>query len=212
MGVPLQAGPRLPAPETGPDAARALAERILRGDDFDEPERSVWQELAGALAGVFEGLGALLSGASGALAALVAALLAVAAVAALVLVLRRRTGRTRAVPEVRLRSLEGSRPPEAWDAEALDLEARSEWKLALRARYRALVSELIRRGRLRDVPGRTVGEFRAELAASEPVAARPFGQASDLFDRAWYGDEPTGAAERDAFAAHAGDVLQRVRP
>lgn len=112
----------------------------------------------------------------------------------------------RVKPKVRTVSLEASRPPEEWMGEAEDFEARGEWKLGLRARYRAMVSELIAQGHLRDVPGRTTGEFRLELADPVPAARAPFGAATDLFDRAWYGNLPTGPAEAQSFASNARDV------
>ncbi len=54
---------------------------------------------------------------------------------------------------------------------------------------------------LRDVPGRTAGEFRVELAASMHRSRRrlAFSGASELFERAWYGDVPTGPAESELF-------------
>ena len=57
-----------------------------------------------------------------------------------------------------------------------------------------------RRSVVRDLPGRTSGEYRDDLSATLPEAGADFGGASELFERAWYGDRPTGADERDRFA------------
>jgi hypothetical protein len=94
-----------------------------------------------------------------------------------------------------------------WRKEAERLEQAGEWKGGLRCRYRALVAELVERDILRDVPGRTAGEYRAELRDHAPGAAVPFAGASELFERAWYGDLPTGPDETERFRALADDVL-----
>jgi hypothetical protein len=67
-------------------------------------------------------------------------------------------------------SLEASRQPHEWQSEAEQYEAKGEWKLGLRARYRSLVSELIHRRQLRDIPGRTTGEIEVQPA---PRGRRP---------------------------------------
>src|SRR5690349_24015139 len=55
--------------------------------------------------------------------------------------------------------------------------------------YTTLFRSLIDDGALVDVPGRTSGEFRAELAVAQPAHADAFTDATDLFERAWYGAE-----------------------
>ena len=70
------------------------------------------------------------------------------------------------------------------------------------------MSTLIDRGVLRDVPGRTAGEFRIELAETEPALTEPFAAASGLFEDAWYGDAPTGPDDAARFAELA-DTVQR---
>jgi hypothetical protein len=98
-----------------------------------------------------------------------------------------------------------------WRTEAERYEAAGEWKLALRARFRELCGELVDRGVLSAVPGRTTGEFRAEVAGALPEAERSFGAAALLFELAWYADAPTGPDENAAFKSHAAQVLV-VRP
>ena len=93
-----------------------------------------------------------------------------------------------------------------WRAEAEALEGAGEWRPALRARYRSLVADLAARGLLDEVPGRTAGEYRVEVAAAVPRVASEFAGATELFERAWYGSRPTGADE----AAHFRDLEQRV--
>jgi len=44
-----------------------------------------------------------------------------------------------------------------------------------------------------------------------PDASPDFGAASELFERAWYGDRPTGAGESQRFRAHAREVEARSR-
>ena len=61
-----------------------------------------------------------------------------------------------------------------------------------------------------EVPGRTSGEYRAEVAGSVPVAATDFSGATELFELAWYGNRPTGADEAGRFRALAEGVLTGV--
>lgn len=93
-----------------------------------------------------------------------------------------------------------------WRAEAEAHERAGEWKLALRARYRSLVADLASRGLVDEIPGRTAGEYRAEVAETVPGVASEFAGATELFERAWYGNRPTGADD----AAHFRDLETRV--
>ena len=79
-----------------------------------------------------------------------------------------------------------------WLADAAGCEAAGDWRGALRYRYRALIAELARRGLVDEVPGRTSGEYRQEVARSLPKVADAFGDATDLFELVVYGDSPAG--------------------
>ena len=104
-----------------------------------------------------------------------------------------------------------SRPAAAWRAEAEDHERAGEWRHALRCRYRALVADLAGRGVLDEIPGRTAGEYRSELAVAVPAAGPPFAGATELFERAWYGGRPTGAGDADRFRHLEAEVLEAAR-
>lgn len=103
------------------------------------------------------------------------------------------------------------RPAADWRAEAEAHEQAGEWRQALRCRYRALVADLAGRGLLDEVPGRTTGEYRAELSASLPAASPPFRGATELFEGAWYGHQPTGASDTARFRELADSVLAAAR-
>jgi hypothetical protein len=123
----------------------------------------------------------------------------------------RRAGRRRPSEEVVSFAIEEERSVREWDAAALQAEAAGDWKEGLRCRFGALVGRLAAIGAVPPVPGRTAGEFRADVRASVPSAAADFADAAELFERAWYGDLPTGAAEAERFAADAGRVLAAER-
>ena len=91
------------------------------------------------------------------------------------------------------------RTPAEWRAEAEALEADGQWKLALRCRYRALVGDLIAAGLLEDVPGRTTGEYRRDVAVRAPDRSSAFDEATELFELAWYADRATGPDENRRF-------------
>jgi hypothetical protein len=103
--------------------------------------------------------------------------------------------------------IEEDRPADAWKADAEQAEASGQWKLALRARYRWLLGELFERQVLANVPGRTPGEYRADLARLLPEQATTSATATELFERAWYGNEPTGPDENQQFRSCAEQVL-----
>jgi hypothetical protein len=108
-------------------------------------------------------------------------------------------------PEVELTE---NRSAAMWLQEAEQFEAQQAWKDALRARYRWLLAQLIEEHTLVNVPGRTPGEYRDEFARIAPAPAAAFAAATDLFELAWYGNEPTGAEENRRFRAHAEQVLR----
>jgi hypothetical protein len=103
--------------------------------------------------------------------------------------------------------IEEDRPADVWKADAEQAEASGQWKLALRARCRWLLGELFERQLLANLPGRTPGEYRADLARLLPEQATTSATATELFERAWYGDEPTGPDENQHFRSCAEQVL-----
>jgi hypothetical protein len=98
-----------------------------------------------------------------------------------------------------------------WRADAETHERAGEWRLALRARYRALVAELAARGVVDEIPGRTAGEYRVEVTETAPRVGPEFAGATELFERAWYGNRPTGADEAARFRALEQRVLTGAR-
>ena len=77
----------------------------------------------------------------------------------------------------------------------------------MQARFGSLVERLVEQGIVADVPGRTTGEYRREVRQALPEVADAFADASDLFDRVWYGGVETGADEATRFTADAERVL-----
>jgi hypothetical protein len=102
------------------------------------------------------------------------------------------------------------RGPAEWRADAEAAERAGQWRQALRCRYRALVAELADRGLVEEVAGRTAGEYRAEVAGAAPAVAAPFAGATELFERAWYGEAPTGQDEAARFRGLSDEVLSGV--
>lgn len=97
-----------------------------------------------------------------------------------------------------------------WRNEASAHEQRGEWRLALRCRYRALVADLAGRGVVEEIPGRTTGEYRAEVWSSAPAAVEPFTRATRLFERAWYGNLPADESQSAELRDLSSAVLERV--
>jgi hypothetical protein len=117
----------------------------------------------------------------------------------------------RAKPDEPVLDVAERRSAKAWRRQAEELEAAGRWRDALLARYRELVTGLIDRGVLADVPGRTSGEYRLEQAEQRPGSAPEFAEVTELFERAWYGGEPTGPDENQRFRALAAEVEHSAR-
>jgi hypothetical protein len=217
-------------PPFDPDAAREAARRILERPEFAPPKKT-WLDraldwvgdqiarVADWLARLFPNRGPSVRGGGQGIANALAwlmlgALLGVTIwfVARALLRRRGRAKRTkpRKVTAQRVVVVDRSREPDEWRTMAAARAAAGEWREALRCRYRALVGDLARRGLLDEIPGRTTGEERAQLSATSPPAAPTFSEATDLFDRVWYGDEPGGVGEHDRFAALEAEVLDRA--
>src|SRR5690606_32492180 len=130
--------------------------------------------------------------------------------------LRRRAGRKEAV-EADDDFVVEDRPADAidrlsdeWLAMAEEAEAAGRWRDGLLYRYRSLVVALVDAGVIEPVVGRTVGEHREDVAMRAPGGSEPFDEAAWLFERAWYGERPTGPEERDRFAEMAGRARASV--
>lgn len=204
-GPPVRAD--LPMPTASPDQVRAKADEILARPEYQVPPKSLVDQFLDWLAERLRGLTGSGGGANTVIAWVGLAII----VGGLAFLVYRLTRSTR--PESRQEIdilVDVARSSDEWREEAERLEARGEWKLALRARYRSLIGELIRREKVRDVPGRTTGEYRRDVDATVPGAADPFDSASELFEEAWYGDRPTGAPENARFRSLAGQVLEKV--
>jgi hypothetical protein len=204
----------LPAPTNDPAHVKGVTQQILRRPEFQPPRRGVLQaawhwlstELGKLLSHIFGGSGA----GSGWGAVVVVAVVAVVVVGLVVMVVLRSRGRGgggSGSPQVVLRGHGPSRSPAEWRAEAAAHEAAGRWRDALRCRYRALVAELVARGLVEEVPGRTSGEYRRDVESVAPAVGPAFAGATDLFEQTWYGDRPTGPEDQEQFNELARRVL-----
>lgn len=174
------------------DEVRRAAREILARNEFRRPPRSPVEAVREWVGRTFT---RVLSAAGG--GDVVGVVVAVLVAALLVFLLVRFARSVQADPSG---GPEGpdhfGRPATDWRAEAAAHEAEGNWRQALRCRYRALVADLAARGLVEEVPGRTAGEYRAEVSVRAPgPAAADFAGVTELFERAWYGDAPTGPDE-----------------
>jgi hypothetical protein len=192
----------LPKPTRPPDQVNRAIDRVLARPEYQHPGPSLLERVQ---RDVLDWIARVLSGVVG---AGLGAWIALAVILALVvLVLWRVAGGVTRDPGQGVAVSSGRlRPAADWRAEAEAHERAGEWRQAVRARYRALVADLAGRGLLQEIPGRTSGEYRAELGDALPVAASQFAGVTELFEGAWYGGRPTGAAD----AAHLRDLSDRV--
>lgn len=77
-----------------------------------------------------------------------------------------------------------------WDARSRDAEARGELREAVRTAYRGVLAAYAEAGLVEEVAGRTVGEYRRQVAAADPGRAGAFDAASDVVEAVLYADRP----------------------
>lgn len=209
MVVPPAAAQQPPPPTPTPEAYRENADEVLSRREFQRPEPSLLDQ---ARDWIGERIDDLVGGATGGgTGTLVGWLVLVAALGALAWSLTRLGRNVRRDPEASasIRIDEG-RTPGQWRAAADDLEGEGDWKRALLYRYRALLGDLVRRGVIEDVPGRTTGEYLREVTGVVGEGAAAFAVATELFEAAWYADLPTGPDEVERFRSAADVTLGAV--
>jgi hypothetical protein len=193
------------SPPGGPDAVRRAAHDILSRPEFQTaPESPVTRVRRWIGQQINHALNAVLSGSR---LGIVGIIIAVAVVAALVVLIVLSVRGTTPNPVLTGHRIGGRRRSASdWLADASDAEARGDWRGALRCRYRALVADLAARGVVEEIAGRTTGEYRQAVGAAVPSVQGDFSSATEMFERAWYGDEAAGAEETARFR----DVADRV--
>ena len=206
--MPRGSAQETPPPAPTPDEIRSGADEILSRPEFQPPPKSLYQrvmdELSERLAEVLE---LLVRGGRGAVLAWAVLAVVVGGVVFLLVRGLRRDRSRRTGPGTEDVVIDGRRPAADWAAEAARYEAQGQWRDALRCRYRWLIASLAGAGVVEEVPGTTAGEYRTMVGAARPAAAEPISGATDLFERAWYGDEPPGPDEARTFEELATDVL-----
>lgn len=192
-----------------PTKVRQSADDILARPEYRPPEKTIGQEIGEKIQEILgKGLETLASGGGGSIFGWVVIGALVGGLVYFVV----RVGRTvqRSPDQPVDVSIEVRRSPSEWRTEAVRFEAAGQWKEALRCRYRAMVSDLVDRKVVPDIPGRTVGEHRADVSTVVPDAAPEFQGAAELFERAWYGDLPTGEAENERFRALSDEIVHKA--
>lgn len=202
-------GDELPVPEHTAEEAHDVVRSVLSDPRYRVPARSLTDRILDWINDRLNDLfTTLLDTGAGSLLAWIVIIVTVAGLGFLLLRYGRTVQRDASAGVVTM--VELTRTPTEWRAEANELEAAGRWKEGLRCRYRALVGELVGRGHIPELPGRTSGEYRIDVAERDPAAAAPFAAASELFELAWYGDAPTGSDESTRFQDLEAEVLQRV--
>ena len=203
-GAPAAA--ELRPPQRDAAAARDAARRVLERPEYRRPAPTLLQRARSwAIRQLERMLGALFGAGRGEVVFWVVA--AAALLATVVLVVRFGRGVTADRSRRTTVTAAGRRSGAQWREEAEAHEGAGRWRAGLRCRYRALLADLAERGLVDDVPGRTAGEYRREVGERAPAVSEPFDGATALFERAWYGNRPTGVEEAAAFDQLAGRVL-----
>jgi hypothetical protein len=197
----------LPPPALEPEHVRRVVQEVLSRPEYDPLRPTLLERV---LSWLGDQLGRLLERFAGGAADLAAwlVILAVLAVAvALGLWLLRRLRPDPSVPD----PLTGpAMPPEDWAADADRLERAGRWREALRCRYRELIAELAASGVVEEAPGRTTGEYLAQIRNELPEAAGPAAALTEAFEEVWYGNRTAGPEDVAALRADANQVRSRA--
>lgn len=196
-----------PQPTVDGGVADRTVEQILQEPAFTTARRSwlarlrddIRQWVIDRLASLFEsGAGTVLAWSLVGLAVLVGVLVAVRAL---------RDVRRGAVAEEGVTAVTVTRRPAAdWLADARAARDDGDLAEAVRCGYRAVVAGLAASGGVDEVPGRTVGEYRAQVRSNEPRRLDDFTRASDVFERVWYARRPPHPDDVDTVLAVADEV------
>ncbi len=115
------------------------------------------------------------------------------------------------------RIIDHETPPDRWRRLAQEARAAGDHREAVRCQYRALVGDLARAGYVDEIPGRTSGEEREQVAEIAPRlgeagrdVARQFSIAADTFDEAWFDDGEVASGDDERFLAAERGVLDVV--
>jgi len=209
-GTTLSGGACLRPAHLAPLAVRDRAAQILGEKQFRTHPQSIFQRIESGVARVFDHVVAAFFNGGG--LTVLGVIVAVAIVVVAIGLAARFALRVKADPAIALSSRgRVRRQPVEWAAEAAVHEAAGEWRDALRCRYRALVAELAMRGVVEEIPGRTTREYEAVVQARLPGSAPAFDEASDLFEAAWYGNQPGGRAESERLRVLAAAVIDATR-
>ena len=118
-------------------------------------------------------------------------------------------------PDLRAEHVSADQLPEdGWIALALEMAAKGEWRLALRALYLASLAHLAQRELVRLAPSKSNHEYRQELrrrARALPAVQQAFTETADAFDRVWYGTHAADASLFDTARARL-DTLRTTTP
>ena len=199
----------LPVPEADPeDVERDIAD-ILDGPEYDFSDpwyapitrwlRDLLTDVLewisrriGDFFSLFDGIGPGGVGGSGALWQLVGYLIiagAVLVVARLIWrVVQDRLPKPQSFADEPVVDVDEWRRPKELLADAERFEAEGRWDEALRARYRFVIAELVERNLIENPPGRTTGEYRAEVEYRLPASAGAFNAITETFEDVWYGE------------------------
>jgi Domain of unknown function (DUF4129) len=207
----MSPGWHLPVPARSGPTVRAMAARILAERQFKQDE-DLWQRFVTWLeAHLHVEVPSFFGGTWGSF--LVLAVLVVSVVGVVFLVARnlpsRRVRRARR-SDVVVTDEDRAQTAEQWRQEADRLAAQGNYREALRCRYRALVAELADRRLIDQVPGRTSGDYERAVRALVPEAAEQFSAVTGLFERCWYGHEPSDAKAQVIFDEAARAVIDEV--
>lgn len=112
------------------------------------------------------------------------------------------------------RVIDHETPPERWRRLASDHRDAGRFRESIRCEYRALVGDLARAGYVDEIPGRTSGEERDQVAriADERIegnraVSEAFDVAADTFDVAWFDDTVVSRDDDERFRTAQDAVL-----
>jgi hypothetical protein len=117
--------------------------------------------------------------------------------------------------EIGARVIDVQTPPDRWRHLASEHRDAGRYRDSIRCEYRALVGDLARAGYVDEIPGRTSGEERTQVAEIAPrlgevgrIVSSEFDVAAGTFDVAWFDDCVVTRADDERFLSAQATVLE----
>ena len=188
--LPIPTGDRANTEQLRDEAKRIVADFNLKN------HASLWDTIWNWISRQIEKISDTADGSNGAWSQIGLVVLVIGVGAVAYFAIRGARGLTRESLVGRAFDDEEGRAPIDWRNDAEAYERRGDYRTAVRCWYRSLIAELAQRNVVRELAGKTAGEYRREIrAVGAAELYEPCRRVCDVFELVWYGDFSVTASD-----------------